>query len=258
MSIPKAFPPTHRKAHVVNGPATVLVLPDVHVPFHDKQAIEIALDYGKKARATHILLNGDFVDFYALSRFDKNMARGLRLFEEMEVAKELLEHILATFPKASVIYKEGNHDERLGLYVSSKAPELTGAIDLSLRAFFGHYDRVSWVGDKRPVHLGKLPVFHGHEWKQGMQPAVNPSRWLFLRTLVSAMCGHFHQKSEHTELTANGKLITTYSLGCLCHRSPDYMPYNKWSTGFALVRVEEGNAYDVQSLKIYKGKLWQS
>lgn len=38
----------------VTGPALVLVMSDMHVPYHETEAIQLAIDHGKKAGATHI------------------------------------------------------------------------------------------------------------------------------------------------------------------------------------------------------------
>ena len=56
-----------------------LCLFDVHVPFHDKTALRVALDYGLATGCDHVLLGGDFMDFYAVSRWDKDPQRCYRL-----------------------------------------------------------------------------------------------------------------------------------------------------------------------------------
>jgi len=77
---------------------------------------------------------------------------------------------------------------------------------------------------------------------------------LFTRAKVSAMQGHNHQTSEHTETDMNGKIVTTYSVACLSELHPLYLPLNKWNNGFALVEID-GKEFHVQNKRIYKGKV---
>ncbi len=77
-----------------------------------------------------------------------------------------------------------------------------------------------------------------------------------LRARVSALCSHFHQRSEHSTRDGNGKLLTTWSTGCLCQLAPDYAPFNEWSHGFATVAVDKNGAFEVTNHKIIDGQLW--
>src|SRR6056297_3044228 len=42
----------------------VLVLSDIHMPYHDKRALELAIEEGKKHKVDAILINGDLLDMY--------------------------------------------------------------------------------------------------------------------------------------------------------------------------------------------------
>jgi predicted phosphodiesterase len=263
MNLPPSRRSPDRLPLEIPGPATVLVLSDIHLPYHDAEALELAVAEGRRRKATHVLINGDLLDFYHLSDFDHDPSRLLHLGAELEAGRQFLLELRKAFPRASFIYKEGNHEERLSRYVWNKAPELWGAIDLTLKGILengfqtGPRIDLLWVLEKRFIILGKLLVAHGHEWRYGFGMPVNTARWLYLRAKRSAFCGHFHQRSEHTEIVAGGKLITTYSGGCLCELSPDYLPYNNWSHGFAIVDLDKDGSYDVSNYKIYKGKVWQ-
>ncbi len=50
----------------------ILLLSDIHVPYHNIQALTLALKYGLENEVNTILLNGDIIDFYAISRFEKD------------------------------------------------------------------------------------------------------------------------------------------------------------------------------------------
>jgi hypothetical protein len=55
----------------------------------------------------------------------------------------------------------------------------------------------------------------------------------------------------------NGKITTTFSIGCLCELAPAYMPLNKWNNGCAMVELDEnGDDFQFYNKRIYKGKVF--
>src|ERR1044071_7351908 len=56
----------------VDGPLRALILSDIHIPYFDLDALEPAIEYGKKNDADTIFLNGDTADFFACSFWEKN------------------------------------------------------------------------------------------------------------------------------------------------------------------------------------------
>ena len=104
------------------------------------------------------------------------------------------------------------------------------------------------------MKAGDLNIIHGHEFGGSVFSPVNIARGLFLRGKVSAMQGHNHQSSEHSESNMNGELTTTWSLGCLCELHPAYLPINKWNHGFAIVDID-GQNFEVRNKRIHKGKI---
>jgi len=59
----------------LTGERRVLILSDIHVPFHDVQAIEAAVEWGRREKGvTDVLINGDLCDFYQLSNFTRSSA----------------------------------------------------------------------------------------------------------------------------------------------------------------------------------------
>jgi len=50
----------------------LLVLSDIHIPYHSIEALSCAIEWGKKVKPDAILLNGDCLDFFGLSRYAKD------------------------------------------------------------------------------------------------------------------------------------------------------------------------------------------
>ena len=245
------------KAVEIEGPARALSLMDIHIPWHNKMALELSLQYGKDNRADLILLNGDIVDHYALSDFQKDPKK--RDFPaEVRAAKHFLGGLRNRFPHAQIVYKLGNHEERWERYLRLKAPDLLGLPDFEWGSVMGLDDyNIQLVDNKRPVHLGKLNVIHGHEYPNTISSPVNPARGLYLRAKVNAMCGHYHQTAQHSEKDLSGQVVSTWSVGCLCDLNPEYMPLNKWNLGFAFVEIDKRGAFEVENLRIIDGRIYR-
>ncbi len=59
--------PQSRKSH---GWQMVVVANDFHVPFQDEQALALLRRFLRAERPEWLILNGDFQDFWEISRFD--------------------------------------------------------------------------------------------------------------------------------------------------------------------------------------------
>lgn len=232
----------------------IAVLSDIHLPYHNIPSLTACFDFLQGEKPEAILLNGDILDFYQLSRFGKD-PRKRSVAHELQAAREFLD-VLSEFG-AKIYYKLGNHEERYQHYLMAKAPELLGVQQFELRYLLGLDSRgIDLIGDKRIIKANDLNIVHGHEFGQSIFSPVNVARGLFLRGKVSAMQGHNHSVSEHTESNMNGDIVTTWSLGCLCELNPAYLPINKWSHGFAIVELSDNRKdFHVRNYRIHKGKI---
>jgi predicted phosphodiesterase len=242
----------------INGDYTTLILSDIHIPYHDKQALLVALEMGRKRKVNHVLLNGDIGDFYSVSRFEKNPEKR-DVASEKEDMVDFFEVLREKFPKARRTWKLGNHDEWWEKYLIRQAPELFGIPEFSYPALY-HTNRlgIDIVRDMRPIRLGKLYVIHGHEYRFPIANPVNPARGLFLRAKTHAICGHFHQTSSHAERNLEQKVIGCWSMGCLSQLHPAYAPLNNYNHGFAIVATNAEGQFEVENYKVFDGVAYRS
>ena len=96
-----------------------LVMGDVHIPYHDKKVVELAIKTAKQYSVKGVLLNGDILDCHELSRFDKT-PDDPRYTTEVTMGREFLAWLHHQLPKASIVWKDGNHEERTINYLVSK------------------------------------------------------------------------------------------------------------------------------------------
>jgi hypothetical protein len=100
-----------------------LVLSDLHLPYHDVATVTAAVEAARKRKVAGVLLNGDVLDSHEVSNHDRDPTAP-RYVEEVEVGKQFLGWLRSRLPKARLVLKEGNHEERLTRYVTSRAPAL--------------------------------------------------------------------------------------------------------------------------------------
>lgn len=237
------------------GEGRWLVLADIHLPFHDRTTVELAVAQAQKRGVKGVLLNGDLLDFHELSRFDRT-PDDPRYPDEIKKGREFLTWLRGKLPRAEVVWKDGNHEERLFTYLCRRAPELFGLDVLTIPNLL-EFDKhqITYVTDKRVIRAGKLNIIHGHEYRPTIQAPVNPARGLFLRAKGNAICSHFHQTSEHHEPTIHGKPQGAWSIGCACGLSPLWMPLNKWNHGFAFVELFVLGEFAVRNLRVLNGEV---
>lgn len=253
-TVPK-IPPSLSKPWVpleINDAGNWAILSDIHAPYHDEMALGAALKYVKKAKPDGIILNGDIADFYTISRHQKDPTQR-DLKQELEIVKKVLLHIRRRFSNTRIIFKQGNHEERWQHWLWNHAPEICDFPEMSLEKWLG-LDAldIEYIGDKRPIMLGSLPVFHGHELPAGMASPVNPARGAFTKTISTLLVAHSHRTSSHTEGDLWHSEIATWSIGCLCGLNPEYAVVNKWNHGAAIVTVNEDKSFGVENLRISK------
>lgn len=232
----------------------VFVLNDIHIPYHSIEALTAAFDFAKKESPDVVLLNGDVLDFFGLSKFVKDPKK--RSFaQELEMFKEFFQILDSQFPNAKKIFKIANHEERYEHFLWQKAKELEGVEEFDLSNIIkARANGIEVVKDKRIINYYGLNIIHGHEFSSGFFSPVNVARGLYLRGKTCAIQGHNHQTSEHTEPDMNGKITTTWSVGCVCELHPAYAPINKWNHGFCMIDAAE-DGFEVRNKRIFKGKV---
>jgi hypothetical protein len=224
------------------------------LPYHNLDALTEALTTLKKENVDAVLLNGDTIDCHMLSRFLKDPKK--RDFKyELDCLKNLFD-ILDKVLGCKIYFKIGNHEARYEHFLMMKAGELLGIEEFEFANIIKAREKgIQVIASNRYMKLNELNGIHGHEYIGGISAPVNVARGLYLRGKVSAFQGHNHATSEHTETDMNGKVTTTWSIGCLSELHPSYMPLNRWNHGFAWVDLDDnGKDYQFFNKRIYKGK----
>ena len=198
------------------GCNNILLISDLHIPYHDIDAVTLALDYGKTQNVNTIFINGDLIDFHGVSRFDKDPKKR-SIKEEFQAAKQFLISLRDAFPTASIYWLKGNHDIRWEHFLEQKVREIWDDPYFYLEERLQlNEQKIILLDDKILVKAGKLSITHGHHIFKGIFVPVSPARGAFLRSKQSVIVGHLHRGSFHPETDLDGNVIGCWSTGCLC------------------------------------------
>lgn len=232
-----------------------LIINDLHLYFHSTPAIKLALNEAKVSGVDKIIINGDLLDLGGVGKWTKRPDRVI-IRDEIELGKLFFAQLRNMFPHQEIIYKEGNHDERLEKFIWTKCPELYGLQLLSLSELLElkKYE-VKKIASMQIMKMGELWVAHGHEFIGG-SGGENVATKMLNKVKRNIIFGHFHfpQETVHSNLiddTPHG----SWSVGCLCQLKPTYHPHNNWGHGFALVEHHKGGTFSVDNKKIINGKV---
>jgi UDP-2,3-diacylglucosamine pyrophosphatase LpxH len=242
----------YESAKLPNHLKKIGILSDIHFPYHSLEALSIAIKYLKVFNIDCLYLNGDILDFYSISRHEKDP--DLRDFKrEVDMSREFLQKLRDIFPTIPIYYKLGNHEQRYARSLQVQAEEFAQIHDLQFDIFF-HLGKLQFtiVNDWQGMEMGDLLVVHGHEMYGA--GSVNPSQNLMNKTLCNTLMGHVHRTSTTQKKNAFKEYINTYTTGCLTVLSPKYMPFSQHNHGFALVEINEGKS-KVTNLMIKEGKV---
>ena len=234
----------------------ILLISDLHIPYHDIDAITIALSYGKEHKVNTIFINGDLIDNSQVSRFEKDMKKR-SVKQEFDATKEFLVQLRNLFPVASIYWLKGNHCIRWEKFLEQKVREIWDDSYFHLEERLQlNEQKIQILDDTVLVKAGKLSITHGHHIFKGIFVPVSPARGAFLRAKQSVIVGHLHRASFHPETDLDGNVIGCWSTGCLCELRPAYSPLVSNSQhGFAHILVESSGDFTVRNYQIINGKL---
>jgi predicted phosphodiesterase len=235
----------------------ILWMSDIHIPNQDNEALKLAIDYGVKNKINCIVLGGDVLDNTPFTNHDAPPPSADDVVEWFEYCQIFLSHLRTKFPKAHIVWIEGNHDNWYVRYLMKKAPMLFNDdyFRLPQRLDLKKYG-VDFYEQNIVLRAGKLHMLHGHTIMRGFMAPVNAARGVFVKSKSSMIIGHVHSTSNHSETNIKEEPISCWSTGCLCTLAPDYDPHNtKHNLGFAHILVESNGEFEVINKRIINNKI---
>lgn len=231
---------TERKAQ------KVIVIPDLHIPYHDKAKLAIALADAKDA--DHVILIGDLIDAYSVSSYDKNPARKDTLQDELDQAKAVLHELRASNPTARIDLCDGNHENRLVRLLWQKAPALASLRSLSVAELLGLDDlAITW-------HSRSGFKAYGWRFKHGdvvHQKAGYTARKEMESHRCSGVSGHTHRQGVARITDKEGVSDEWWEAGHLCQpASAEYVANPDWQAGYLRLSIHRGLIVHVEAVRL--------
>lgn len=234
-----------------------VVISDIHIPFQDNKAVELATYFIRWFQPDHIVINGDLLDFWEISKYDKDPEINFQFKRELELGRKYLKHLRKIAPDSNIVYVEGNHEWRMKGYIISNAKELRGLEGLSVQeqlhlddldieyvelpAGLSRWDSVDYqIGD---LYIGHYNVTRKH--------AGYTAKGLVADKGVSVIQAHNHKIGSSFKKLRDGRILRGFESGCLCDTDPNYMSNPNWQQGFvAFYKKKDSNQFRVNPIRI--------
>jgi hypothetical protein len=198
--------------------STVLVIPDIQVPFAHKDAIKFLTMVKKKYNPDIIVQIGDLADQHHFSKYS-NSTKGKGGKDEMTMASTQLKPLSKLFPKMYICW--GNHDLR----IFQKAAE-AGIDDSLLKSYEEMLDMPKgWkLADKWEFDG---VIFEHGIGRSGSQGAIKAA----MANMQSTVIGHLHSHAGILYYANKKTLIYGFNVGALIDDRKYAFEYGRFTSG---------------------------
>lgn len=234
----------------------ILNLSDLHIPFTDYKTVAAILK--KHNNADILMINGDLLDLFAVSKYAKDKEVALK--REIDEGRDFLEYVSKNFK--DVVITDGNHERRLKHYVTNMIPT-----DMQ---FLFPQDILQVVVSGEVLKKKPLKNIHvvGSWWVKlfdvifahpdnysgaNLKTVQNTSEHFSLvKNVFHRMCiiGHTHRAGWL--VTGDIKLMET---GCLCfemdYHNGSKFTRTKWTKAYSVVHIDSNGRSDFNDSTVY-------
>lgn len=245
---------------------TTVVFGDVHGVYYDKKAWNILLQVIYDIKPDRVVINGDFMDCYSISNFDKDPSRDFNLQDEYEQANKLLDELQRVCPKGcKIIFIFGNHEARQRRNIWKNTPEYDCIPELTIEGKLHLEERgiefVKPKGKDAYYQLGKIKIGH---FNKVSQDSAATEKWLVNKYGCCLIQSHTHRLGKFYK-TIDGDTVVGVGAGCLCDLNPEYVSDPNWAQGFVVIdKIKNNKWFQIQDVPIinhttlFNGKLYSA
>jgi predicted phosphodiesterase len=217
----------------------VLFIPDIHAPFQDDRALNILYQFIKWFKPSTIIILGDILDCYAISRFTKDPNGALKFQQELDEAQNILGQIRKSAPKADIRLIKGNHEARIQKFLWSNAKELANLHALEIENLLGLKNfNIKWIKEGM-TNIFQLVVKHGSVVRKYSGYTAKAE---FERNGCSGVSAHTHRQCIYRHSNNGGDYIWMET-GHLADPNQEYLEGEKpnWQQGFGVGWFKKGS-----------------
>lgn len=260
----------------VEGERLVVTMGDTQFPFEDPQAWAATLMWIRDVQPDEIVLTGDIIDGQAVSRFEKDPRKTVRLPDEIQYAHDRLAELRAAAGDAKAVYVQGNHDVRLARYAQNQAPAFVGLTipgtdievlglrnllqldPLGIELIEPEADSLS------DGHLAgfyqiapDLIATHGFYTRGGRMGGGGASIMPLVDSLDQSVVGGHDHRQGIGIVSRGTRRLRAISTGMLCRRNLGYQPdgTSNWQHGFAVFSFAPDGTWSPELVEIIDGRI---
>ena len=232
-----------------------LVIGDLHFGTEDWDVLDLFLQAVDEIKPSTVILNGDTLDMFAISRYPKDIRPTCSLFKERDGYHRFLKmlHDITEPYKAKIYETNSNHsgdgnEGRWWRYLSDRLGELGSLPEirdkLSYESVF--LPKTDWSRVELVDYVEVVPgfiVMHGDVVRRH---GGYSARGLFEKWFTSIMCNHTHRVGMTSQRipsigTQDEKIIRVYENGCGCNLKPLYASAANWQNAFSIVNYSDAD-----------------
>lgn len=232
-----------------------VVISDLHIPYHDEKVVDKVFNFIGDIQPEEVIINGDFLDMYEASSFDKSPIFGKSLSEEFSTGFGLLKELRNLIPLSRIKFINGNHEHRFDRYLMKNAPQLISLPGLNVKDQLG-LDSLDieyiYSGLRESYYDTEKGVLIGH-WNRVSKHSAYTAKALLDDKNTSLVQGHSHRAGVHYRQVGN-KILQAVEGGCLCDTNPSYVLQPNWQQGFVIIHWLEDEEFIIEPILINKGK----
>lgn len=249
-----------------------IVLPDVQAPYGDSLTLLAVLEYILDNRWDGMIILGDFLDYYCVSRFNEGkpgMLEGKTILAELREGEKLLGQLVDAVrknnPDCEIFYLEGNHEARAYQF-TAMFPHLYGLIEPENVLGFTE-KRIKYIkswSESETLNIGKAYFAHGRYTN------VHHAKKMVEAYEENIFYGHTHDCNSYNKTSiGTGKTKVGQSMGCLCAYPKD-ADYTKgaaknWQQAIATFYFLDDGHFNYNLIRIFnhrfvspEGKLYSA
>jgi hypothetical protein len=265
---PIQYDAPRRPASKQQGNNIALTIGDLHFGTEDWKVIDLFLQAVDELKPSTIILNGDTLDMFAISRYPKDIRQTCSLFHERQQYHKFLKllHDITEPYQANIYETNSNHsgdgnEGRWWRYLSDRLGELGELPEirekLSYQSVF--LPPESWNRVKLVDYIEVVPgfiVMHGDVVRRH---GGYSARGLFEKWFTSILCNHTHRVGMTSQRipsigTQEEKIIRVYENGCGCNLKPLYASAANWQNAFSVITYT-GVDFSVETCIVSNGKV---
>ena len=234
-----------------------LVANCIHIPYHDRKALDLFGRFIMTIKPHEIHLLGDIMDCISVStKFNPPTKdqRVERLSFEMGATRRFLQNLRSLAGnKCRLYYHGGNHEDRLRRWLDTKGRALCNMISMDSLGFKDF--NITYYPYDTLVKRGRLGLTHGNLVRKASGATAKAMLEKYGQNILF---GHTHRGGAYYQTNGQGT-IAAWENFCLCRMDMPYMsgPTN-WQQGWSLVYNDNKRRFQVVQVPVIKHRyIWE-